>query len=113
MSDEEVLRRFGVAPLVVRRDIALLGMIHRTILEKSPLQFAAFFRLGTQPAPLRGRRHLRHLRDPCGVRCPDNALRSALIATRVYNILSDFVVAAPSVKAFQSCFVPTCSWQLR
>eukprot|EP00969_Alexandrium_andersonii_P269227 11899382-Alexandrium_andersonii.AAC.1 len=45
MSDEEALLRFGLAPLAVRRDIALLGMIHRTILGKGPSQFAAFFRL--------------------------------------------------------------------
>ena len=34
---------FHLAPLATRRDIAMLGLIHRTILGKGPSQFNAFF----------------------------------------------------------------------
>eukprot|EP00969_Alexandrium_andersonii_P257219 11372012-Alexandrium_andersonii.AAC.1 len=51
---------------------------------------------------VRERRHAKHLRDPCGLRCPDYVLRSALGAVRVCNLLPDFVANATSCRQFQS-----------
>eukprot|EP00969_Alexandrium_andersonii_P365883 15467225-Alexandrium_andersonii.AAC.1 len=45
---------------------------------------------------------MRHLRDACAYSSPDYALRSALGAPRVYNLLPSFVVSATSVNSFQS-----------
>ena len=39
MSEEEALMNFDLAPLRTRRDIAMLGVIHRTMLGKGPAQF--------------------------------------------------------------------------
>ena len=42
--DETVaLIEFHLAPLSARRDLALLGMIHRTMLDKGPAQFVELF----------------------------------------------------------------------
>eukprot|EP00969_Alexandrium_andersonii_P075113 3312355-Alexandrium_andersonii.AAC.1 len=65
LSCIEALLRFGLAPLAIRRDIAVLGVVHRTVLEWGPPQFKQFFEIDTSEPPVRGRRHERHLRDPC------------------------------------------------
>ena len=49
MSDEGALFVFHLAPLSVRRDIAILGVIHRMVLGRGP-QFRELFKL----APLDG-----------------------------------------------------------
>ena len=38
----EALMEFNLAPLSTRRDIAMLGLIHRTVLRKGPEQFQQF-----------------------------------------------------------------------
>ena len=40
----EALEGVKLAPLRVRRDIAMLGLIHRTVLGKGPAQFQDFFK---------------------------------------------------------------------
>ena len=35
---EEALEHFSLAPLAARREIAMLGVIHRAVLKKGPLQ---------------------------------------------------------------------------
>ena len=102
VTEEDALHHFRLAPLPVHRDIAMLGLVHRCVLGRGPAIFRAFFCVDTAPTPARcPRRHGRHLCDPCGLRWPDYALRSALGAARLYNLLPDFVVAASSVSLFQ------------
>ena len=43
ISEKEALMSFGLAPLCVRRDIAMLGLIHRSVLGKGPNHFSTFF----------------------------------------------------------------------
>ena len=43
VSDTEALMNFGLAPLRLRRDIAMLGIIHRCVLGKGPAHFRTFF----------------------------------------------------------------------
>ena len=45
VSDVEALDVGNLAPLSARRDIALLGLIHRTVLGVGPAHFKSFFRL--------------------------------------------------------------------
>ena len=86
------LHKFHLAPLATRRDIARLGLIHRTALGKEPAQFREFFK-----------------RDPCSKDLHDprkdfNApipKRSALGLVIVYNMLPPGVRVAKSVSAFQ------------
>ena len=92
-----------LAPLSTRRDIAILGIVHRAAIGRGPPLFHSWFRLDSAPPPPRApRRHQRHLADPCALRAQQFVINSALGAVRVYNILPDFVVAAQTVKEFQS-----------
>ena len=43
MSEVEALTACRLAPLATRRDIALLGLIHRCVLGRGPKHFASFF----------------------------------------------------------------------
>ena len=44
LSSEDALLEFNLAPLESRRDIAMLGVIHRCGLGKGPEHFKAFFK---------------------------------------------------------------------
>ena len=43
ISDEESLLIFWLAPLHTRRDIGMLGVIHRSVIGEGPHQFAKYF----------------------------------------------------------------------
>ena len=45
LSDESAFMHFNLAPLMVRRDIAILGVIHRAAMCAGPPQLWGFFRL--------------------------------------------------------------------
>ena len=47
ITDIEALIRFRLAPLSLRRDIAMLGVIHRAVLHEGPPQFWEWFRVDT------------------------------------------------------------------
>ncbi len=104
LSPEEALINFRLAPLPVRRDMAILGLIHRTLLGRGPPCFAQFFALGFQARRTRSRhshRHQRHLVDPCNFNSQEFVLRSPLGAVRLYNILPDSIIAQATVQDFQ------------
>ena len=103
----EGLMEFNLAPLATRRDMAMLGLVHRTVLNKGPEQFKEFF----FPAARRsynstrlGRRRQQH-----GAQLTDwrerthlNVIRrSALGLIAVYNLLPADVVKLTGVKEFQ------------
>ena len=107
LSAEDAITRYSLAPLESRRDIAMLGVIHRAALGEGPEQLHQFFRVQVpQPSPSGTRdslrRHRRQLVDP---RSPDQLdvhARSAHGLVAVYNLLPSDVVALGSVRAFQS-----------
>ena len=102
LSAREACVHFRMAPLAARRNMAMLGVIHRSAIGAGPPMFQDFFRIDRSPPPPRSpRRHHRHLVDPCGIRAQNFVLQSALGRVRLYNLLPDFIVAAPSVKVFQ------------
>ena len=70
------LAEFHLAPLAVRRDIAMLGLIHRTALGKGPPQFAEHFH-----------RQGKFLHDPRRDCSAPLIKRSALGLVVVYNML--------------------------
>ena len=80
-----------MAPLECRRDIAMLGLIHRTALGKGPPQFQQFFVKDKAG-------HLIDPRDQYSGRLLD---RSALGLVRHYNRLTEECKRCPSVKTFQ------------
>ena len=44
VDEVTALIEFNLAPLSARRDMAMLGVIHRTTLGRGPVQFRAFFK---------------------------------------------------------------------
>ena len=98
----DALIHFNLAPLTTRRDMSILGVIHRTVLGLGPPCFKDCFTLDASPPPPRApRRHRRYLLDPCPPRAPDYLLRSALGGVRIYNLLPESIVNAADVHDFQ------------
>ena len=99
---------FKLAPLKARRDIAMLGLIHRTTLGKGPEQFKEFFFPEERQQQLltrteaRRRRHGAQLNDPRKRSHLNVVRRSALGLVAVYDLLPTEAVQQLSVKGFQT-----------
>ena len=106
VSNETALFELKLAPLQARRDIALLGLIHRVVLGLAPPQFSAFVRPAGRlmfPRSYRAMdlRHTRQLHDPtCGVESR-MLQRSFLRLIYTYNVLPQHVVDKVTVRSFQ------------
>jgi len=83
---------FHLAPLSTRRDIAMLGVIHRTVLGNGPSQFTEFFQREHGSSCLCDPR--RTARSPL-------IKRSALGLVAIYNMLPPSITTTRSVHAFQ------------
>ena len=103
VSELEALTNFKLAPLSARRDVAMLGVIHRTLLGEGPPQLRVFFRLDETNLRRSARitRHERQIVSNFGDRPLDMVKRSVLGLTRVYNMLPAHVVKCKSVRSFQ------------
>ena len=105
ISEIEGLLHFNLAPLCVRRDIAILGLIHRTMLGQGPGHFRRFFefheRRDVHATRLASIRHNLQVVERYPLHQHELFARSPLGATRVYNVLPGWVVAATSVSKFQ------------
>ena len=105
----EALTKYALAPLSTRRDIALLGVVHRTVLGEGPPQFARWF-FPAEPAKHTYNTRRQEARAKHGKQLHDyldgsqSALlrRSALGLPRVYNALTPDTVACKTVKSFQA-----------
>ena len=103
----EALAEHNLAPLNMRRDIAMLAILYKVSVNKAPLPIQQLFSL--RPATLgrhgftgSGERHSRQIADPV---CPSHTVqseRSIFGLTRVYNRLPPHTVDAGSVTSFQS-----------
>ena len=92
IDDVTALIDFHLAPLCTRRDMAMLGVIHRTVLGKGPPQFQRHFKQHAHDSTLLDPR--RGSKSPL-------IKRSALGLVAVYNLLPASNRAAKSVPAFQ------------
>ena len=85
--------------------MALLGLIHRTILGSGPKQFQEFFRLGGQTRNPHGRENERRHDKQLVTHRTGNYLEilgnSILGLADVYNLLPADIVTAPDVHIFQ------------
>ena len=104
LSPLDSLVHFKLAPLSCRRDMALLGLIHRSVLGLGPPQFHEFVR-----PPWRWRvrqtvrqRHRFHLEDSIDGRHLNLFRDSVFGLMRVYNLLDPEIVEAQSVANFQA-----------
>ena len=92
VDEVTALNKFHLAPLTTRRDIAMLGLIHRTAMGKGPAQFKEFFKRDP---------HSTALHDPRNDSNAPITRRSALGLVAIYNMLPPSVLVARSVSAFQ------------
>ena len=107
ITEEDAIVQFNLAPLSVRRDVAMLGLIHRAVLGDGPEQLKQFFHRSpegprTCKSRLAARRHNKQLVDPRNCGFLEIKRRSALGLVAVYNLLPQVAVDITSVKAFQS-----------
>ena len=106
LTAETALAKYHLAPLCTRRDMALLGVVHRAVLGKGPPQFKRWF-FPAKPVPhayktrMQQARHDRQLHDYLGLGQTQLLRRSALGLPRVYNKLPQKIVSCTSVKEFQ------------
>ena len=104
ISEEDALFNFNLAPLSSRRDIAMLGLIHRCVLNKGPEHFNTFFAASTQQrrnTRSASARHGKQLSDIRNRRFLEIERRSALGLIWVYNRLPEEIVRHDNVKDFQ------------
>ena len=94
---------FNLAPLSLRRDIAMLGLIRRTVLGQGPQHFQQFFYREDceERRSKRFRRHEHRLHEYQDGKQLDVVTRSALGLVSIYNMLPTEIVEASSVKLFQ------------
>ena len=103
LSEESAFMNWNLAPLGVRRDIAMLGVIHRAAHQDGPPELWKFFRRDFRPtarASRRPRHSFQMVEWPHG-RNLDIARRSAFGMIRVYNLLPSDVVLNVDLKSFQ------------
>ena len=93
------LTEFHLAPLSVRRDIALFGLIHWTVLGKAAPQFAEHFKAG----------QILRLHDPRKENSAPLVRRSVFGLCAVYNLVPPDILATKSVNAFQKGVQETVS----
>ena len=109
LSEFDALRDFRLAPLKCRRDIAMLGVLHKVNLGTAPPQLAALFpRIGLVDEPpercrLRfwRRLHNMQLATPVDLSSSDVLRRSVFGLVRCYNKLPQIMVDATTVKLLQ------------
>ncbi len=105
VSESDALLYFNLAPLSSRRDMAMLGLIHRTLLGRGPQQFKRFFFLEPFPHGLNTRVashcHSRRIHEYRQGRFLEVVKRSALGLASVYNLLPEEVVSVDTVSGFQ------------
>ena len=109
MSELEALRDYRLAPLKCRRDISMLGVLHKVNLGSAPPQLQELFpRLGSVDE-LGGKSRLRYWRKlhdrqlatPVDWASSDVLRRSLFGLVHCYNKLPQKLVAAKTVKTLQ------------
>jgi hypothetical protein len=106
ISSREALLELNLAPLSTRRDIAMLGLLHRISSGKAPPQFSKFIFPGSSlhfPRDLRHQagRHNRQFHDPIDGTQSRMMERSLFGAIYTFNMLPQSVVDAKTTSRFQ------------
>ena len=116
LNDKDAFLNWNLAPLALRRDIAILGFLHKCNLRLTHPSVCDFFRVGQ----IAGRilpagsglphRHTRPMESHRSLVRFQQSLyeRSILNMVNVYNLLPQAFVEAPSVTEFQSKLTAVC-----
>ena len=103
ISGVNALMNFNLAPLSTRRDIAMLGVVHRAVLQEGPEQLRQFFEidetLKSSPTRAATRRHKRQLVEHRRGRFSETVRRSAL------GLVFEFEF---SIKSYMKIFPAGC-----
>ena len=102
-SELEALRRFKLAPLPIRRDISMLGLIYRIAHGNAPASLSELFpRRNYRALPTRGARHDLQFVDFIGQGGHTEVFRKSCFGLiTIWNILPESVARSKSVKIFQ------------
>jgi hypothetical protein len=101
VDEKTALFSFNLAPLAVRRDIAMLGLIHRTVLGAGSQDFKRHFRPAAPGEGAPTRRHRNDLKDLPSSERTSAVKRSALGLIAVYNLLPARAAETRTVPEFQ------------
>ena len=106
VSKRDALLKFNLGPLRLRRDIQMLGILHKVVLGIAPIPLHNLFKRGACDLRKFGiqsdtKSHNKQLYDPAGTKCPVLLKRSLFGLIFVYNRLPQKVVDAISVQHFQ------------
>ena len=113
LTEEEALSHFSLAPLAVRRDVAMLSVVHRAVLRKGPPQLWVYFTVvDNNSRTTAGDRHRLQLQTYRTGHHLEVLTRSVLGLTEVYNELPPALVESCSTaKAFQKQLQAlVCTW---
>ena len=108
VSASEALLEFNLAPLSSRRDIDMLGLLHRVILNDAPVQFSKYiYRSSNVQAHVRGwahrvDRHSHQLHDPLLTPSLKIVERPIFKLIHPYNRLPQSIVDCKSTKNFKT-----------
>ena len=107
ITELDALLHFNLAPLSVRRDIAMLGIIHRCVLGDGPPQFSKYFELDTgydsgYSTRLAEGKHSKHLKKLRTTSSSEVMKRSILGLIAIYNMLPEEVVMCSETSDFQT-----------
>jgi hypothetical protein len=106
VNEIDALMSFNLAPLTTRRDLAMLGLIHRTVLGNGPAHFSRWFKPASAQTLRRSTRQCRNSIRPLQPIETGRQLcvcrRSAFGLVSIYNMLPNAAVAKDSEKEFQA-----------
>ena len=101
VTEEFVFLVHNFAPLELRRDIGILGFLHKRVLGECHPAIMNLLPFSSQNYAWRHPKQLETYLESCVVR-PVLYWRSLFGLIHVYNRLPDYVIASPSVKVFQA-----------
>ena len=120
LTEGEAFLSFNLAPLKLRRDIAILGLLHRVQLGEVHPDFQNLFPRDSRPRAATRHTARRHGKQFQEIRGNSHYFNHSVFgATRIYNVLPAYAVKAGDVGSFQSlltkdarfqCKVGSASW---
>ena len=107
MTPHDALLHHNFAPPILRRDIAMLGLLHKVTLRTCHPDLLNLFPLSTatphtHATRLSTQRHSKQLHDRCDGSHSELTARSLFGLVTVYNLLPQHLVDAPTVRNFQT-----------
>ena len=101
VEEKNAISEFHLAPLRTRRDMAMLGIIHRAMLGLGPDHFRRYFRFASHVSNTERVRHNRQIVSHRHGKFLDVLAHSVLGAADIYNLLPQYIVDATTTKEFQ------------